>query len=132
MNASDIAARIARVSILGRKRKPEVKPEKEKKTSKRRKTSKPVAIPEVQSDPLNTGTEYSFMVSLAFSADFEGGGQSVSEGQLKEKLKAEVALALKTAVKVTANDYGIRALNVNVSPVTISSAMNDETSADER
>lgn len=89
-------------------------------------------IPDISMDVLDPGVEYSFKVDLSLTVDFEGDTSEVSEPRLRKKLKAEMLAAIKGATLMTANDFGLRANNVKVSPVSVSSAMNDQTSVGER
>ena len=106
-----------------------------KKPRKTKKTPDPVSeseVLELSDDVLDPGVEYSFKVDLSFSVDFEGDVMDVSENRIRRKLKAEILAAMKGASLIAANDFGLRAGNIRVSPITISSAINDQMSIDEQ
>lgn len=132
MNLVRIARRVSDKS------KTKSAPKKTKKTKKKPdRVAEPVRqpeleIPDISMDVLDPGVEYSFKVDLSLVVDFEGDASEVSEPRLRKKLKSEVLAAIKGAVLMTANDFGLRANNIKVNPVSVSSAMNDQTSIDER
>jgi len=107
---------------------------KPKKARKPGKTAVPAIseVPDVSGDVLDPGVEYSFKVDLSFVADFEGDASEISEDRLRRKFKAEILSAMKSAALMAAADFGLRATNIRVNPVVISSAVNDQTSVDER
>jgi hypothetical protein len=109
--------------------KPRAKPPA--KTSLR-KTAPDLDVPEVMSDVLDPGVEYSFSVSLSLTVDFEGDTHEVSEDRLRKKLKAEVVAALKGAALITGNDFQLRTNRILINPVTVESAMNDQTSVGDK
>lgn len=99
----------------------------------KKKVSKPkLDIPEISFDVLDPGVEYSYKIDLSLTVDFEGDASEVSEDRLRRKLKSELIAALKGASLITADDFRLRATNVKVNPISISSALNDQTSVDDR
>lgn len=99
------------------------KPKKPSKTSLRKKPE--LTIPEIGQNVLSPGVEYSFKVDLSFTVDFEGSGD-VSEIRVRNKLKSEIAAAIKGAVLMAANDFQLQASNISVQPARIESALNDQ------
>lgn len=102
-----------------------------KVSEKKIKSRKPVPEPEIEEIPeniLDPGVEYSFKIDLSLTVDFEGDAIDISESRLRRKLKAEILAAMKGAALITANDFGLRASNIKISPVSVGSAMNDQTS----
>lgn len=109
------------------------KPKKQKKPLKTPSKKTPLPeIPEIQENVLDPGIEYSFKVDLSLTVDFEGNGVEVSESRLRNKLKNELMAAVKGAVLMAADDFQLRADGIVISPMTISSALNDQTSVGER
>jgi len=111
--------------------KTKTKAKKPAKTSLRKPAPEP-EVPEVMADVLDPGVEYSFNVSLSLSVDFEGDASEISPERLRKKLKAEVVAALKGAALITANDFGLRADRILINPVSVESALNDQTSVGEK
>lgn len=100
-----------------------------KRISEKSKTKKMLDdVPEVSSDILDPGVEYSFKVDLTLLADFEGNVSEVPEARIRRKLKSEVLAAMKSAVLIVANDLGLRAESITINPMSITSAVNDQTS----
>jgi len=111
--------------------KTKAKAKKPAKTSLHKPAPEP-EVPEVMADVLDPGVEYSFNVSLSLSVDFEGDASEISPERLRKKLKAEVVAALKGAALITANDFGLRADRILINPVSVESALNDQTSVGEK
>lgn len=102
------------------------------KPKKRKSPAPEPEVPEVNSNVLDPGVEYSFKVDLSFSIDFEGDVSEVSSDKLRKKLKAEILAALKGAALMSASDFGLQASNIRINPIVVSAAVNDQTSVDER
>lgn len=68
-------------------------------------------------------TEYSCRMDLSISADFEG---KIPKDRLVKKLKAEMTAAVKAAMSIVARDFGLESTGVNVKPVRVECAMNDQ------
>jgi len=107
------------------------KPKKPSKTPAPRRAPEP-EVPEVSFDVENPGVEYSFKVDLSFTVDFEGDVSEIPEAKLRRKLKAEILAAMKGAALMSAADFGLRANNIRINPIIVSSAINDQMSVDER
>ena len=107
------------------------KPKRAKKPKKTSLQAQQPEIPEVSSNVLDPGVEFSFKIDLSLVVDFEGSAE-VSEEKLRRKLKAEIFAAMKGAALMAANDFGLQASNISINPISISSAVNDQASVDER
>lgn len=133
----EMAIRVAAHSVEARKRARSKKRKKGKGRSKGRskretqvrqpmselrkqeRTSRPIA----DDDMLRPTTEYSCRLELSVSADFEG---RVPKDRLVKKLKAEMTAAVRAAMGIVARDFGLESTGVQVQPVRVEVAMNDQ------
>lgn len=126
-----IARRVSdKAKAKSKVKKPAKKPAKKPDRSAKEPTD--FDVPDVSGNILDPGVEYSFKVDMSFSVDFEGDASEIAESRLRKKLKAEILAAMKGAALMTADDFGLRASSITISPISITSAINDQTSVGEK
>jgi len=94
-------------------------PMSELRERERERTSRPLA----DDDMLRPTTEYSCRLEFSVSADFEG---QVPKDRLVRKLKAEMTASVRAAMGIVARDFGLESTGVQVQPVRVEVAMNDQ------
>lgn len=122
-----IAANIASENRQAKKR-PKKKVSKKPNKRRTQKTSRPTMDGISYEDMTIPQTEYSAMMELSLSVNFEG---SADKGALMTKMKQELLASIETGVSVTARAFNLKVSNLKVKPLKVNMVVNDVASLDE-
>lgn len=117
-----VASTVASMSVEAARRRTQ-KRKKRAKPAKRKPRVETTSAPVEEADMTAPVTEYSCQVELSLSADFEG---TIDKQRLIRKLRTELSASIRAAMAIVARDFGMRSTGVDVRPVRVECAVNDQ------
>lgn len=112
MDLSDMAARVASMSVESARRRRRPKGRRRPSPSRQQ----VVRSQEVRDDVLRSGSEYACQVELSLTARFEG---KTDRRKLLSKIKLELTNAIRAGMTTTARELNLASLGVKVQPLRL-------------